>query len=198
MRSIRLWRIFLFFGIFPASFLLGGCASTGRTQMAGMPHGYVNYANYNEDDYKARLPQQISMGKEKVVIVDPNKNAWGAYDAQGQLVRAGIATAGGDKCDDEDRSCRTGVGTHRIYSSQGEECYSKIYPRPNGGGLMPYCMFFNNGEALHGSPDDIVVENNISHGCVRMRIQDAEWMYTQFAHIGTKVVVLPYDHPNAT
>jgi len=195
MRSIRLWRIFLVLCLFPVFLMLNGCASTGRTQMAGRPQGYVNYSNYNEDDYKARLPQQISMGKEKVVIVDPNKYAWGAYNAQGQLVRAGIATSGGDKCDDEDRSCRTDVGTWRITSAQGEDCYSKIYPRPNGGGLMPYCMFFHNGEALHGSPDDIVVENNISHGCVRMRIQDAEWMYSQFAQVGTKVVVLPYDHP---
>ena len=57
---------------------------------------------------------------------------------------------------------------------------------------MPYCMYFNKGEALHGSPDSIVVEDNISHGCVRMRIPDAEWMVTQFAQVGTKVVVLPY------
>jgi lipoprotein-anchoring transpeptidase ErfK/SrfK len=54
-------------------------------------------------------------------------------------------------------------------------------------------MFFNNGEALHGSPDNTVIEANVSHGCVRMRIQDAEWMRENFADIGTTVIVLPYN-----
>ena len=72
------------------------------------------------------------------------------------------------------------------------ECVSTIYPRPDGGGLMPYCMYFSGGEALHGSPDNAIVDANISHGCVRLRIQDAEWLRYHFAHIGTKVIVEPY------
>jgi lipoprotein-anchoring transpeptidase ErfK/SrfK len=110
------------------------------------------------------------------------------------LVRAGIATAGGTVCppDADEIDCRTASGTFHITSIGGEDCYSKKYPKPNGGGLMPNCMFFNEGQALHGSPDDIVVEDNISHGCVRMRLPDAEWMVNQFAHIGTKVIVVPY------
>lgn len=148
-------------------------------------------------DFGSRLPPTMDTGGKKLVLVDPNVHAWGAYGSDGYLVRAGIATAGGSTCppdtDSGEVDCRTGRGTFHVTSLGGEDCYSKKYPRPTGGGLMPYCMFFNNGEALHGSPDPIVVEDNISHGCVRMRIPDAEWMSTQFAQVGTKVVVVPYN-----
>jgi lipoprotein-anchoring transpeptidase ErfK/SrfK len=145
-------------------------------------------------DYAARLPAHYNTGGKKLVLVDPNVHAWGAYNPNGELIRAGIATAGGPVCppDADEADCRTGRGTFRITGMGGEDCYSKTYPRPDGGGLMPYCMYFNNGQALHGSPDNIVVEDNVSHGCVRMRIPDAEWMHNDFAQVGTKVVVLPY------
>jgi lipoprotein-anchoring transpeptidase ErfK/SrfK len=53
-------------------------------------------------------------------------------------------------------------------------------------------MYFSGGEALHGSPDNTLVEDNISHGCVRLRIADAEWLRYNFVSVGTKVVVKPY------
>lgn len=145
-------------------------------------------------DYAALLPQQQNTNGEKLILVDPNAHAWGAYAADGHLVRAGIATAGGKVCppDTDEATCMTGIGNFRITAMQGEECASKVYPKPTGGGLMPYCMFFNKGEALHGSPDNIVITDNVSHGCVRMRIQDAEWLQSSFAQIGTRVTVLPY------
>lgn len=183
--SKRLWPTCLLLSILSLSLI--GCATTSR----GPDGRYVNYS-YDESRYSSRLPETISMGKEKVILVDPKSYAWGAYSADGRLVKAGIATAGGDHCEDEVGPCYTSSGTFRIQSLGGPECASKKYPRPNGGGLMPYCMFFHGGQALHGSPDSIVVENNISHGCVRMRIPDAEWLRYNFANVGTKVVVLPY------
>lgn len=146
-------------------------------------------------DYSSRLPAKVDTNGKKLVYVDPNAHAWGAYGPDGKLVRAGIATAGGTTCppDSDESDCRTTSGTYRITSIRGEECASRVYPRPTGGGLMPYCMFFNNGEALHGSPDNLLVEDNVSHGCVRMRIPDAEWMVNNFAEVGTRVKVLPYN-----
>ena len=146
-------------------------------------------------NYYARLPEHIDTQGKKLILVDPNVYTWGAYDANGDLVRAGIATSGGSVCppDANESNCRTSIGTFRITSIGGARCASKVYPRPNGGGLMPFCMYFHNGEALHGSPDDIVIENNVSHGCVRMRIPDAEWMTSNFAQVGTTVKVLPYN-----
>lgn len=178
--SLRLVSLIFSYALF---FSLTSCVTT---HSSNSPNPNTNYAE--------RLPQHIDTDNKKMVLVDPNVHAWGAYDAEGNLVRAGIATSGGATCppDSDESDCRTGSGTYHITSIGGQGCFSKMYPRPDGGGLMPYCMFFNDGQALHGSPDDIVVENNISHGCVRMRIPDAEWMVDHFAHVGTKVVVVPY------
>jgi lipoprotein-anchoring transpeptidase ErfK/SrfK len=163
--------------------LLNACATS---------HSYQSGSTfYYADNYDTRIPQKINT-TEKVVVVDPTVHTWGAYDSHGNLVKAGIATAGGSWCPDINSSCRTSTGTFRIQSLGDGGCYSKKYPLPRGGGLMPYCMYFNNGQALHGSPDGTVIEDNVSHGCVRMRIADAEWMRYNFATVGTKVIVKPY------
>ena len=170
-------------GILLVPLLLSSCAnqhaSTGYTYSAST----TNYAD--------RLPQHM-VTREKTIVVDPNLHVWGAYNASGDLVQAGLATAGGHWCDDLNRSCKTSAGSFRINSIGNGSCKSSIYPKPNGGGLMPYCMFFNGGQALHGSPEGAVVEDNISHGCVRLRIPDAQWLQENFGRMGTKVVILPY------
>lgn len=192
----KLLHLFKQVGIYTVIISLAGCA-TGNTVQYYSANEYYNPNPHiaSESDYAGRLPQQVDTDGKKMVLVDPNAHAWGAYGADGKLIRAGIATAGGATCPPDETGepdCRTGIGTFHITSMGGGDCYSKTYPKPQGGGLMPYCMYFNNGQALHGSPDDIVLENNVSHGCVRMRIQDAEWMRNNFAQVGTKVKVLPY------
>jgi hypothetical protein len=158
--------------------------------------GYGGYADNSrfDVDYASRLPAEMNTGGKKLVLVDPNSHAWGAYSEDGHLIRAGLATAGGRVCppDEDAPDCRTSRGTFHITAMKGGECASKVYPRPHGGGLMPYCMFFSGGQALHGAPDPLVVAQNVSHGCVRMRISDAEWMQHNFAQVGTAVKVLPY------
>ena len=175
-----------------SSLTLISCASNGHNAgFHGQTNmGYVGYSPYT--NYASRLPDKMDTGGGKLVLVDPNQHVWGAYDANGDLVKAGLATAGGDFCEDIGKPCRTDSGRFRITRMEGANCRSKTFPLPNGGGLMPHCMYFHNGEALHGSPAGTVVEANISHGCVRMRIEDAEWMQNNFASIGTTVVVQPY------
>jgi lipoprotein-anchoring transpeptidase ErfK/SrfK len=51
-------------------------------------------------------------------------------------------------------------------------------------------MYFNKNQGLHGSHE--VVEGNISHGCVRVTINDAKWLRYHFANIGTKVIIMSY------
>jgi lipoprotein-anchoring transpeptidase ErfK/SrfK len=170
---------------------LTGCVSARHNQ----PDYYVVDNKRFSKDYSSRLPSQLDTGGKKTVLVDPDAHAWGAYDANGNLVKSGLATAGGTQCPPDDAgtpSCKTGIGKFKITRMGDGSCVSKVYPRPQGGGLMPYCMFFNNGEALHGAPDNTVIEANVSHGCVRMRVQDAEWMRKNFAEVGTTVIVLPY------
>jgi len=142
--------------------------------------------------YAARLPQNINTYGEKVVLIDPNVHTWGAYDASGKIVQAGLTSAGADWCFDMGRPCKTKAGVFRVYSLGSPECKSTIFPIPEGGAPMPYCMFFNRGQALHGVHEGEVVEGNVSHGCVRLHIPDAYWLRYNFVDIGTKVIVRPY------
>jgi len=141
-------------------------------------------------DYSSRLPSQISPPGEKLILIDPNVHAWGAYTPQGELIRAGQATAGSDWCEDLGRPCRTRAGSFRIFSLGDSDCISTKFPLPEGGAPMPYCMYFNGAEALHGSNE--LADANISHGCVRIHVNDAEWLRFNFATIGTRVVIKPY------
>lgn len=146
------------------------------------------------------FPRQIESPEEKVVVFDPGRHAWAAYDADGSLVKWGPATGGQNWCDDIDEPCRTKAGSFRIFSMGDSNCVSSKFPLPDGGAPMPYCMFFNGGQALHGSPGG-VMKGNVSHGCVRMFVRDAEWMRYEFIdppdeynnYRGTKVVVMPYN-----
>lgn len=140
--------------------------------------------------YKARLPQTMETGGEKIILVDPNKHVWGAYSADGNLVRAGLATAGSKWCRDLGRPCRTKAGTFRIESLGDSSCISRKFPLGEGGAPMPYCMYFNGAQALHGSYE--LAEANLSHGCVRIEPSEAKWIRFNFARIGTKVIVRAY------
>ena len=135
---------------------------------------------------------------EKQIIVDQDKLAWGAYDAQGQLVKWGPIASGGDKCSDNSSpTCRTMTGIFRIFSKEGDRCKSNVFPIGKGGAKMPYCMYFHKGLALHGSAD--IPGYRASHGCVRMFTRDAKWLNEEWVSstsaktqtIGTKVVIRP-------
>src|SRR3989338_6650251 len=142
------------------------------------------------------FPMWIEAPQEKLIVFDPKKNAWGAYDADGELVRWGPATGGSHWCEDIGSSCRTKQGSFRIYSLGSSNCVSSKFPLPKGGAPMPYCMFFNVWQAFHGSPGG-VIRGNESHGCVRLFVDDAEWLRYDFVdpprgsnnYRGTKIVV---------
>ena len=139
--------------------------------------------------YYSRLPQRVSYN-EKVIIINPRKHVWGAYSADGNLIRAGLATSGASWCPDVKRACRTKAGSFRIQSLGHSGCKSTRYPLGKGGAPMPYCMFFNKNQGLHGSYQ--LAEANLSHGCVRISVEDARWVRFNFANIGTKVIVMSY------
>jgi lipoprotein-anchoring transpeptidase ErfK/SrfK len=178
-------RILVLVGL---SFLISSCATTVnyQSQHVAEPRGYT------ATDFSARLPQHLDTGNETAVLVDPNVHAWGAYDSSGNLIRGGEASAGSNWCPDLGRPCHTHPGTYRVNSLGSPGCKSSQFPIPRGGAPMPYCMFFDRNQALHGSPDHEVVDGNISHGCVRMHVQDAAWLRYNFVNVGTKVIVRPY------
>jgi lipoprotein-anchoring transpeptidase ErfK/SrfK len=45
------------------------------------------------------------------------------------------------------------------------------------------------GVGMHGTPDDASIGYSASHGCIRMHIPDAEWLFNH-VHIGTPVFVV--------
>lgn len=137
------------------------------------------------------MPQQISPPGERIVVVSPTQHAWGAYLPNGQLVRSGIASAGADYCPDMGSECHTYTGTFRIRSLGGADCKSPTFPMPHGGGPMPYCMYFNSQQALHGYPH-VSSGRNASHGCVRLLTGDARWLRYNFVTIGTAVRIESY------
>ena len=143
------------------------------------------------------FPQSIKTEHEKLVIVDQNKLAWGAYDAEGHLVKWGPIASGRTKCSDSNKVCLTMTGIFRVFSKENEKCKSDIFPIGKGGAKMPYCMYFHKGFAMHGSDD--MPGYRASHGCVRMFVRDAKWLNETFVDAmneaknqpGTKVVVRP-------
>jgi lipoprotein-anchoring transpeptidase ErfK/SrfK len=44
------------------------------------------------------------------------------------------------------------------------------------------------GVGIHGTPDDASIGYSASHGCIRMHISDAEWLF-EHVHIGTQVII---------
>lgn len=125
----------------------------------------------------------INSTKEKRIIVDQDKLAWGAYDENGELVKWGPISSGRDKCPDSNNRCNTLTGTYRIFSREDSRCKSDVFPIGRGGAKMPYCMFFHKGFALHGAED--VPGYRASHGCVRMFVRDAKWLNEEFIGVGT-------------
>jgi hypothetical protein len=144
------------------------------------------------------FPQKMAPTDKKVIIVDPAQFAWGAYDAQGNLVHWGPASTGANFCADIGEACRTPAGAFAVYRKGGDQCKSSKFPVGVGGAPTPFCMFFHRGYALHASPQ--VPGYNASHGCVRIFYQDARWLNREFVDVsnedegraGTEVIIKPY------
>jgi hypothetical protein len=146
----------------------------------------------------APFPLKIQSIHEKQIIIDQNKLAWGAYDADGHLVKWGPISSGSTRCsDNSSHSCLTLTGMFRMFSKEDSRCRSDVYPIGRGGAPMPYCMYFHKGFALHGAQD--VPGYRASHGCVRLFTRDALWLNQEFVDIlnertnqlGTIVIVRP-------
>lgn len=144
------------------------------------------------------FPRYIEPTGEKMIFINQQSLAWGAYNTDGELVWWGPISTGSGHCLSPDGTCLTPAGSFRIIRKQDIECISTVFPirtdGNNGGALMPFCMHFLQGYALHGS--DIVPGYRASHGCVRMFIEDARWLNEEFVDLpgagnlkGTRVIV---------
>ena len=146
--------------------------------------GFVGFAQ------ASTLVPGIQLAANNAFIYNPRSLQWTAINEQGKVVRTGPGSGGRSYCPDIHRSCRTPSGTYHVMSKRGADCRSSRYPVGRGGAAMPYCMFFSKYYAIHGSYD--VPNRNASHGCIRVKPNDAYWLHRNFIKIGTTVVVKPY------
>ena len=143
------------------------------------------------------FPRYIEPQNEKIIIVDQKQLAWAAYNLEGELLWWGPVSTGSGHCRSPDGSCLTPSGEFRVIRKQDIYCISTVFPirdnGDNGGAIMPYCMHYYRGYALHGS--DVLPGYRDSHGCIRMFIEDAKWLNEEFitvpgiGEIGTRVIV---------
>lgn len=165
--------------------------STYLVDDAGKVHHTVHYSL----DLRGRMhfPKQIPKQKQKLFVFDPQAAAWAAYDVDGKRVMTGGGSGGSDLCEDSNKQCRTVTGSFKIYNKRGADCRSGEYPvETEGGAKMPYCMYFYRGYTIHAAYQ--VPRYNSSHGCIRIFPSAAKWLNEDFMTIGTKVIVLSYDH----
>lgn len=145
---------------------------------------YVEPENLFSASYLEFSPMPLTLDghDEKVVLIDLSQQAFAAYDSSGNKVHWGPISGGKAYCPDVGRSCRTVLGSFRVYRKGGPGCRSRKYDNAP----MPYCMFFYKGFAMHGAA---LPGYHASHGCVRMFNDDAYWLSKEFVDIGTKVIV---------
>lgn len=144
------------------------------------------------------FPRYVPPTQEKVIYVNQKELAWGAYNEEGELVWWGPISTGSGNCPNLEGKCITPPGSFRVINKQDIDCVSTVFPIRangiNGGAIMPYCMHYYRGYALHGS--NVVPGYRASHGCVRMFIEDARWLNEEFITLpdeygfkGTRVIV---------
>lgn len=160
---------------------------TNNRLYPGMRIAIPNEINGNPLNF-APISNQIDPPGQKTIIVSLSKLAFGAYNADGTLAHWGPVSGGKGYCPDLRRKCTSPIGSFAIYNKEGAGCKSTKFPIGRGGAPMPYCMFFHGGFALHGSYD--VPGYNASHGCIRLFVNDAQWLNQEFTPGGGKVAVI--------
>ncbi len=118
---------------------------------------------------------------EKWIDVNLSRHTMTAY-VGGKAVFGPVATVDGA------RATPTDVGTFKVYvkranmTMRGNNVDGTRYSTPN----VPWSLFFNRGEALHGAYWRSEFGYSASHGCVNLPVKTAKWVY-DWAPIGTVV-----------
>ncbi|MCK4609167.1 MAG: L,D-transpeptidase, partial [Gammaproteobacteria bacterium] len=95
------------------------------------------------------MPYSIKPNKHNTIMISKSKQAFGAYDTNGYLIHWGPISAGKGWCPDVAKRCVTPSGNFSIIRKGDVNCISTIFPVPDGGAPMAFCMFFSGGYALH-------------------------------------------------
>lgn len=116
-------------------------------------------------------------GKEIVVVLSQQRTY---IFENGELVKTFIVSTGVSQFP-------TVTGKFRIKTKLEEtRMTGPGYDLPN----VPWTMYFFESYAFHGTYWHSNFGHPMSHGCVNMRTEDAEWLY-HWADIGTDILILP-------
>ncbi len=162
-----------------------------RGKTIAVPENLQNVTLLEISPFESR----IKPGPGARLLIEQSILAWGAYGADGKLQNWGPMSGGKNYCKDTKAACTTRAGNFKVYRKGGANCKSKKFPIGKGGAKMPYCMFYNGGYAMHGSYK--VPGYHASHGCVRMAVDDARWLYKNFVTIGETSVIIDQGLPGA-
>jgi lipoprotein-anchoring transpeptidase ErfK/SrfK len=87
----------------------------------------------------------------------------------------------------------TGVAAHPTVTGQFHVYVKYRYALMTGPGYylpnVPYTMYFYESYGLHGTYWHHNFGHPMSHGCVNLKTEDAQWLYENFVSIGTLVNV---------
>jgi L,D-transpeptidase-like protein/putative peptidoglycan binding protein len=140
----------------------------------------------------AVVPKHTSANLGSVIVINPAANSLTLYDARTPVRTFHVATG--------QSAYPTPSGLWHIVDKQENPWWTpppspwavgaKPIPPGPGNPLGTRWMGLNAaGVGIHGTPDDASIGYSESHGCIRMHIPEAEWLFQQVG-IGTPVVIL--------
>ncbi len=128
-------------------------------------------------DYSAPAPTSV-VDNGKMILVELSKQTITAYE-DGVAVRSLLVSTGLP-------GTPTVTGDYYVYSKlPSQTMYGPGYYLPG----VPWVMYFYQGYAIHGTYWHNNFGQSMSHGCVNLPSEDAEWFYN-FAPMGTLVRVV--------
>src|SRR5919204_350425 len=182
----RLLLLVVFFGA--TTPVLGGGAAPPDLIAAGVTVSGISVGGMSSDQAEAA---RASFGPVIVIRRDANELR---YYVGSQLVRTFPVATG-------QSIYPTPLGTYSIVDMERnpwwrpptQDAWARgLKPVPPGPGnpLGTRWMGLSApGVGIHGTPDAASVGYSASHGCVRMQVPDAEWLYKR-VHVGTPVFII--------
>ena len=142
--------------------------------------------------FRPVLPNVTPATYGRVVVIRRESNVLTLYDGPSFVRQLRVATGTSE--------FPTPLGTFEIIDKQYNPWWNPpasdwakgLKPVPPGPGnpLGTRWMGLNvYGVGIHGTPDAASIGYSASHGCIRMQIPDAEWLFEQVPH-GTPVVIV--------
>jgi lipoprotein-anchoring transpeptidase ErfK/SrfK len=140
----------------------------------------------------AVIPKHTAANLGSVIVIDRAANSLKLYDSRSLVREFHVATG--------QSAYPTPSGLWHIVDKQENPWWTPP-PSPWAVGAKPIPPGPGNplgtrwmgldaaGVGIHGTPDDASIGYSESHGCIRMHIYEAEWLF-QHVGIGTPVVIL--------